>query len=234
MTTITNSAQSVATPATAAGSPAWQRRAAVAGLAFVAFSVASTFVAGAPPASDASTAKVTAHFRQHSGAIKVSLWLGGIGIMALLWWLGALWRMLSRAESERPRLTVVACISLGSALALAVGSGSFTAAGAQRIGDIGDGAQLMYTLSLIFIAAAGFGLSVFLAATCTLNVRARVFPAWTNVVGGLVAAAFVAGTLAVTTDANAINVVNVAAFLGWCVWMVGVSISMWNAHADNS
>jgi hypothetical protein len=234
MTSITNTARSVATPATTAGSPAWQRRAALAGLAFVVFSVASTVVAGAPPASDASTAKVTAYFRAHSGAIKVSLWLGGIGIMALLWWLGALWRMLSRAESDRPRLTAVACISLGSALALAAGSGSFMAAGAQRIGDIGDGAQLLYTLSLIFIAAAGFGVSMFLAATCTLSVRAKLFPVWTNVVGALAAAAFAAGTLAVTTDANAINVVNVAAFLCWCAWMVGVSISMWNAPGDDS
>src|SRR5690242_19449656 len=123
MTTITNADPSVATPASTETSPAWQRRAAAAGVAFVAFSVASTFVAGAPPASDATAAKVTSYFHHHGGAIKLSLWLGGIGIMALLWWLGALWRMLSRAERERPRLTVVACISLGSAMALAVGSG---------------------------------------------------------------------------------------------------------------
>jgi hypothetical protein len=196
------------------------------------FTVTSSFITGAPPASDASTAKVTAYFRDHSGAIKLSVWLGGIGIIALLWWFGALWRILSRAENERPRLAVIACIGLGFALALAVGSGSFMAAGAQRIGDIGDGTHLLYTLSLIFIAGAGFGISVFLAAACTLNIKAKVFPAWTNVVGALAAAAFAVGTLAVTTDANAMNVLNIVAFLVWCVWTLGISSAMWSTAGD--
>jgi hypothetical protein len=232
MTTITNTSPAVTSPASIKTSSSWQRRAAAAGIAFVVLGVGSSVITGAPPASDASTAKVTAYFHQHSGAIKLSLWLAGIGIMALLWWLGALWRMLSRAENDRPRLTVVACIGLGSALALAVGSGSFTAAGAQRVGDIGDGVQLLYTLSLIFLAGAGFGLSVFLAAACTLNVKTKVFPAWTNVPGIVAAVAFAAGTVAVTTDANAVNLLNQGAFLVWCVWIVGVSVAMWNAHGD--
>ena len=82
----------------------WARSAPIAGIAFVVLNVASAFAPGVPPASDASTAKVVSYFRDHSGGIKAQLLLGGLGIAALMWWLGALWGVLSRAEGERPRL----------------------------------------------------------------------------------------------------------------------------------
>ena len=75
---------------------------------------------------------------------------------------------------------------------------------------------------------------MFLAAVCILNVRTMVFPAWTNVVGALAAAAFLAGTLSVMTDANAVNVVAVLAFLVWCIWMLGVSAAMWKSATPRS
>ena len=84
--------------------------AAIAGVAFVVLDVAGAFLPGAPPASDASAAKIAAYFHDHSGAIKAQLLLGGLGIAALMWWFGALWRMLSRAEGERPRLAIVAAV----------------------------------------------------------------------------------------------------------------------------
>ena len=58
---------------------------------------------GAPPASDASTAKISTYFHDHASGIKAQLFVGTLGIIALLWWFGALWRMLSRIEDERPQ-----------------------------------------------------------------------------------------------------------------------------------
>jgi hypothetical protein len=232
MTTITES-RPIA-PTSARNERAWRRSAAAGGVLFVVLSVASTFVAGAPPASDASAAKITTYFHDHSGAIKVSLLLGGLGVMALLWWLGALWRILSDAESGRPQLTAVAAVALGSGVTLAMSSGTFTAAAAQRADTLGDNVQLLFTLSLITIAAAGFGLSLFLATVCMLNMRARVFPVWTNAVGAVAAAAFLVGTIATTTDANAVNVVALVAFLVWCIWLLGVSTSMWKSAGRQS
>ena len=80
----------------------WARSAAIAGFAFVVLNVAGSLAPGAPPASNASAAKVAAYFADHSGAIKAQLLLGGIGIAALMWWLGGLWRLMSRAEGDRP------------------------------------------------------------------------------------------------------------------------------------
>src|SRR4051794_21636530 len=94
------------------------RLAAAAGVAFVVLSVASTFAAGSPPASDASTANIAAFFRDHSGGIKAQLLLGGFGLAALMWWFGALWRILNRAEREQPRLSIVAAVAFAIGAAL--------------------------------------------------------------------------------------------------------------------
>src|SRR5258708_1919183 len=99
------------------------RTATAAGVAFVVLNIAGTFLPGTPPASDASTATIAAYFRDHSGAIKAQLLLGGLGIAALMWWFGALWRIMSRAEDEQPRLAVVAGIALASGLTLAIING---------------------------------------------------------------------------------------------------------------
>jgi hypothetical protein len=47
------------------------------------------------------------------------------------------------------------------------------------------------------------------------------------VVGGLAALAFLIGGLGAGTDANAVNVFNLVAFVVWCVWIVAVSVFLW-------
>jgi len=122
MTTITDSERIQRAPTFTATDDAGARLAAAMGVAFVALSVASTFAAGAPPASDASAAKVAAFFHDHSGGIRAQLLLGALGLAALIWWFGALWRTLSRAEHERPRLAVVAAVGLAVGASLIVPS----------------------------------------------------------------------------------------------------------------
>ncbi len=208
--------------------PRWERLPALAGVAFVALSVASTFLPGAPPASDASTAKIATYYTDHAGGVKAATFVGGLGIVALLWWFGSLWRMMRRADGEHSGLAITAGISLATGLALAMMSGVFNATAALRIDSIGaDGAQLLWTLSLVAISGAGFGIFAFLAAVCLLNHRTRMLPAWTNSVGWASALAFLVGGLGVTSDANAVNVVALVAFLVWCVWIIAVSVVTW-------
>jgi hypothetical protein len=207
----------------------WARPAAIAGLAFVVFNVVGTFLPGSPPASDASTAKVAAFFAGHSGAIRAQLLLGGIGIAALFWWTGALWRILSRAEGERPRLTVVAALSLVTGLTLALLNGAINATAAIRVVNA-DTTHLFYSFSLVVISAAGFAIGASLIATNNVLYRARVTAPWISYLGWLAGVAFLVSTLGAVTDSNAVNLIGLVAFLVWCVWIIAMSAVMWRAE----
>jgi len=204
------------------------RVAAVAGLAFVVLDVAGTLVAGAPPAANASAAKVATYINDHAGGLRAQLLLGGLGIAALWWWLGALWRMLSTVEGERPRLALTAAVALASGSTLAFVSAVFMATAAIRPIDV-DTAHLLFSLSLVTISAAGFGIAVFLIAACTVTVRAASTPRWTGYLGYLAAAAFLVGTLGVVSDASVYPNVATLAFFVWCVWTVVMSVLMWRS-----
>ena len=204
------------------------RAAAVAGLAFVVLNVAGTLIAGAPPAANASASKIATYISDHAGALRAELLLGGLGIAALWWWLGALWRMLSKVEGERPRLALTAAVALAIGSALALVSAVFMATAAVRPIDV-DTAHLLFSLSLITISAAGFGIAVFLIATCTVTARATSTPRWTAFLGYLAAAAFLVGTLGVVSDASVYSAVATVAFFVWCVWIAAMSVLMWRA-----
>lgn len=202
------------------------RAAAAAGVAFVVLNVVGTFLPGAPPASDASTAKIAAYFRDHSGAIKAQLLLGALGIAALMWWFGALWRLMNRAEDGRPRLAIVAGIALASGLTLAIINGVANATAALRT-ENGDAQHLLYTLSFVVIAAAGFALGAFLLAVNAATYGSRVTPRWISYLGFAAALAFLGSGAGTVSDANAFNLLGLAAFLGWCVWILAISSVMW-------
>src|SRR5262245_41636787 len=137
MTTTTRDTAHPAPTLPATGSESsGMRLAAASGVAFVVLSVASTFAAGSPPASDASAAKIAAYFHDHSGGIRSQMLLGGLGLAALVWWFGGLWRALSRAENERPRLAIVAAVGLAIGGALAMVNGIIVATTALRVEDV--------------------------------------------------------------------------------------------------
>lgn len=210
----------------------WERWAVAGGFLFVAVGLVVNFLPGAPPASDAPAAKVAAYFRDHAGAIEAQQVVGMLATVGIFWWFGALWRRMARAEAERPLLAVVAAVSLAIGLALATASGAMLSTAAIRIDSLGDGSQLLWTLSLVTVATGGLALASFIAAVCVLNQRARFVPAWTNAVGALAVLAFLVGGVGAGTDANAVNVFGLVAFLALCAWIVAVSTFLWRDAAD--
>src|SRR5262249_43555708 len=95
---------------------------------------------------------------------------------------------------------------------------------AIRIGSLGEGSQLLWTLSLVTIASAGFAIASFVVAVCVVNRRATIAPTWTNALGAVAALAFLIGGIGAGTDASAVNVFGLIAFLVWCAWIVAVSV----------
>ena len=190
------------------------------------FDVVGSFLPGTPPASDASAAKVAAYFRDHTNGVKAQLLIGGLGIAALMWWFGTLWRMLSRAEGDRPRLAMVAAVSLVTGLVLALVSSAINSAVAIHPADVAT-TYLFFSFSLIVIAAGGLGIGVFLIATCAVTYRTGLTPRWVSYVGWVAGLAFLASALGTVTDSAIVNLLSFIAFLIWCVWTIAVSACMW-------
>ena len=231
-TTTRQTLQPITDSTTPAGTTG-ARLAAAAGIAFVVLSVASTVSAGSPPAADASAAKVASYFHTHSGGIRAQLLLGGLGIAALVWWFGAVWRVLSRAEGERPRLAIVAALGLALGAGLALLNGVAVATAALRQGDA-ETTRLLYTLSIVAIAAAGFGLGTSLAATSAVTYRTRITPAWISYLGFGAALAFFAGTIGTVTERGGVVVLGLVAFVIWCVWIVAISVTLWRSAVSTA
>lgn len=223
MTTITTTRTDI----DVAASSDWGRAAALGGVAFVALGILSTFLAGAPPASDASAATITTYFSDHASTIEVANFLGGLGTVGLLFWFASLWRRLQLADDGRTGLPLFAAVSFVMGIGLAMLNGVVTVTAASQIDSIGDGSQLLYRMGFVAIGAAGFGIAGFIVAVCIVNGRGRFLPAWTNYVGAAAAVAFLVGTFGLVTDANAVNTFDTVAFLVWCVWILAISTTLW-------
>jgi hypothetical protein len=50
---------------------------------------------------------------------------------------------------------------------------------------------------------------------------------WVNVIGWLTALLFLVSTIGVVTDRNWVGVLGLVAFLVWSLWIVVVSINLW-------
>jgi hypothetical protein len=206
----------------------WERTAALGGIAFVALNVVGSLLPGSPPGTDDTAAEIGKYFRDHDSALMIGQALSAFGTIGLAWWFGSLFRRMRAAEGGNPRLSVVALLGLALGGATAMASGAVTSAAAMRIDEIGDGgAQLLFALSMTMIGMSAFGVIVFLGAAAALNYRARVFPAWTNYLAWLAAAAFVVGGLSVASDSAAFGTIGFVGFLVWSVWIVAISLLMW-------
>ena len=99
------------------------RSLALAGIVFVVLILIAGFLPGSPPKPNDSAAKIVKFVTDKNDQLR---WAGFVGVLAsivLLGWLGAVWRLLRRAEGGVVRLAV------GAALGAAMAAALFNAAG---------------------------------------------------------------------------------------------------------
>ena len=205
----------------------WEKYAALGGVAFVVLSVVGTFIAGSPPAADDSATEIAEWFSDNSGAIQAAQFINGLGLIALTWWAGSLFRKLARAEDGRPRLSVVAIVGLIFGGVFAMAAGAIQSATALRIDELGEGSQIFYSLSIVCISTAGFGIVTSLGAINALSLRTKVFPQWITYIGLLAAVLMLIGTIGTASDSGAFLVFGILGFLVWSIWILGVSYELW-------
>jgi hypothetical protein len=131
------------------------------------------------------------------------------------------------AEAGSARMAVVALIGLAVAGALALMSGVVSSTLALQLAAAGASVKFFYIMSIVLISAAGFGIVTHIAAVTSLSYRTKMFAPWVNVIGWLAALLFLISTIGVVTDRSWIGVLGLVSFLVWCVWIVVVSINLW-------
>jgi len=206
----------------------WARYAALGGVWFVVLTLVGGLMAGAPPAMSASNDDILEYFTDNPDLVRTGAFLSGAAMIGLAWWFGSLWRRMSAAEEGRPRMSVVALLGLGIAMALSMASSVVNTSVALRIDDDGGGAApFFWTMSNAMIAMAGFGIVIFLAAVTALSFRTGMFPKWTSYIGWLAALGLLIGTVNVATDSSAFLVFGFAGFILAAIYVLVLSWDLW-------
>jgi hypothetical protein len=186
---------------------------------------------GATPSRHASAASIGAFFRDRATNIRLSEILAAFGVAALLWWFGGLWELITATRERASGLVAVAGVgfAVGVSLVLVDISLFGTAGVAPRV--LGDGSlALLFHASTAAILLSGIGTAPFLAATCIISMRSRLFAPWTNYLGLATAVASLLGAVGVGDAADILLATGYLASMGLCVWTVAISVSMWRAR----
>lgn len=211
------------------GDAQWERYGVLGGVVFVVLDLAVAVLGGEPPAADAARADVVRYFVEKGPAIEAGLWLFGLAAVALMWWMGSLWRRMVRSEGGAARLAVMSLMGLAVAGALSLASASVSVAAEWRVDDVGADLVVFHTLAVMLLAASGFGVAAHLLATSAHGARTGTLPRWVVVVGVVSAIGFLASSIVGSTaGGDASEAAGVLGFGLWCLWILGVSHRMWN------
>ncbi len=201
----------------------WEKYGALGGIWFVILAVVGSLLAGAPPRRDGSVADIVKWYADNDSAIQLGGFLGGLGVIGLLWWFGSLWRAMGRADTSSNRVGVIALAGLGFGGAMAFAGFSVNSATASRIDDIGDGADFFYSLSSVFFGFSAIGIAVLVMAVSGLAWRTGFLPRWLAQAGFVVVLAEIVASVGVANDAAFFGLFGFIAFLAWALWIAVIS-----------
>ncbi len=207
----------------------WERWSALGGILFVILILTAAFMPGTPPKTSDSAAKIAKFIKDNPGAIRWSGFVGALATIAMFWFLGAVWRILRRAEGGNPRLTVVAVLGAGFAMVMgAVGGILLSAIGIVGVAGSGGATatRFFYVLSANIGVATVIGIVVFIGAFSILIIRTGVFPKALGWIGGLIALVAVVASASVSSTRDVFFVLGFVVFLGFALWLLIISIMM--------
>jgi len=202
----------------------WDRLAAAGGIVGVVLFVIAAFIYGSPPTVDEDATSVTSFFSDNRGQILTAVFLQGLGVLALLWFVAALVERMRDAGEQR-----LATAALGSfVLAFALGgTAALTRATlAYSIADEGSDLVLpLYHLGTVidvFVNVLGAGLFVAVGAAA---LRTGMFPRWWGWVSAVAGLLLVVGATAWARDGfwSPTGAASFICFLIFLVWTLVTS-----------
>ena len=213
-----------------------ERWGAWAGIAFVVLILVTAFLPGSPPKLSDSSAKITKFFVDKADEMRIVTYVGGLATVAVLLWLGALYRVLRRAEGAA-QLSV-------SALAGGIIAAALTTTGGVVLGAVAilklqngiepAGVRFFYVLGNMLVIAAGFGVIVLIGATSLIVARTGIMPKWIAVLGLVDVLLWFVATGAVTSTKDFVFYFSLAAFGLFAIWVLSVSIMMLRSAGEGS
>ncbi len=208
-----------------------ERWAPLAGVVFVVLVLVGGFIAGSPPATSDSAAKIGKFFADNDYALKCGAFISGLASIPFLVFLGVLYARLRGAEGDHGRLSLV--MFGGGVLSAALILVAFAVFGAIAISvdEIGGGGtKFFYILANGLTGMAGLALVVVAGATALVTFRTQALPAWLGWLSVASAVLWIPGGLVVASDSDAAFVINIIAFPLFLVWVLATSIVLFRTQ----
>ena len=195
----------------------------LAGIEFVVLNLVGGLIAGTPPKVTDSTAKITEFFADHHDEIRIGSFLGGLSIIAFLWFLASLFGRLRRAEGGAGRVSQIALT--GGVVVAAVASIGY---GLMALGGLyADTGEFALKTSTVAFAYLGFAAAAFVLGASIVVLRTKLLPDWVAWLGGISAILWIVGGVQVTSTRDVFADIGLAAYLVWALWVLVVSVLLY-------
>jgi hypothetical protein len=212
-----------------------ERSLALAGIVGVVLLAVSALIQGSLPKPDDPVGKIAKFLVDKGDEIRWAGFIGALGSIVLLGWLGAVWRLLRRTEGGEPMFAVVA--AGGAVFATAVINVSAVLLSVMAIvgpGVLGNDMRTLYLLTNNLIALGAMGLGLFTGAFATVIVRSGVLPRALGWIGALIALVFLATGGGVASTRDVFFYLSFVGFVAFTLWVIVVSVLMYRLPARAS
>jgi hypothetical protein len=212
-----------------------ERSLALAGIVGVVLLLVSALIQGSLPKPDDPVGKISKFLVDKGDEIRWAGFIGALGSIVLLGWLGAVWRLLRRTEGGEPMFAVVA--AAGAVFATAVINVSAVLLSVMVIvgpAALGNDTRTLYLLTNNLIALGAMGLGLFTGAFATVIVRSGVLPRVLGWLGALIALVFFATGGGIASTRDVFFYLSFVGFVAFTLWTIVVSVLMYRMPARAS
>jgi len=203
----------------------WDKLAAAGGIVGVALFVIAGALYGSPPGVGDDAQSVADFFADNRSRLLGSVFLQGLGVLAILWFVAALVHTMRGAGEER-----LAAAAFGSfLLAFSIGATAALSRSALAYSVADEGSDLvlpLYHLSVMFDVFVGIFAAGLLAAVAGATLRTGLFPRWWGWLSGLIALWLIVSATAWARDGfwSPTGGVSWLSYLSFMAWLLVTSI----------
>lgn len=203
-----------------------ERVAALSGVVFVVLLLVHAGLQGSPPTLEESGEEVVRHLGDKDAEYKAGAYLQGLAVVAFLWFLGSLWRLLRPAEGGPGRLSVVAVAATAVLVALV---GAHVAILTGLALDVDEGldpavVSSLYAIAFVLLGMSAFGAAALTGAVGVLVLDTRVLPRWLGGLSLLSAGLWLLAGVGAATENQVWQTIGFIAFLVWLAWTAATSV----------
>jgi hypothetical protein len=207
----------------------WERVGAVSGIIFVVVVIASFFTPETPDADD-PTSEIVSSIADDRSAHLLSVYLGGLGSLLFLVFVGALWSRLRAAEADRGPSILVALGGVGTAVIILVANGVFMAL-IEAADESREPAAVraLFELDEVLFIGIGWTVAAFYTGAALSSLATGSLPRWLGWAAAALSVLFVFAFLGIFSEDDEGGVLGFVFFIGILLnflWILATSIVM--------